>query len=1384
MAESKYSIFLNNEQLKRDAKRASDMLKDIGDSAVAEGARIDSAFKKAASAIGVSLAGISVGSFVQKMFKIRSEFQDTESSMTVFLGSAEKAAKFMKELQDYAWYNMFEFSDLTKESAKLLAYGNDVKDVIGILDKLSNVAAGTKQPLGDLIDLYNKAKNVGKIDAMGFQQWAARGLVLTDVLKGVGIEADRSNISFEQLKIALDAVTSSGGMFHDLMGRQLNNLSASVGQLQDSITIMFNELGQKSEGVMKSAIDSANYLVENYEKIGKIIIELVATYGVYRGALVAVSVAQNVNTALLAANTTAQRLNAISGTNLNAITLLLTKSWKSLNATMLANPAVLIGAAVAGLAFVIYKLITYQDEAAKAQKRLNEATKEFNQLTISEQAEIDRLFAKLRNTSKESANYQKVKDEIISKYGSYLSGLKDEVKGLHDVAAAHRAVSAAARQSAIDRAIAAAEKTELDVYSKNVVNTNEKLLKSIKDSGKMSEGAAEAFFETIQLELEKTGKLSDETVAKLKQFEKIEVTSDFNAKSTTSRVVNNVDTQIKKLQQHKEQLDNSYKQIAQSFGVSTNEYEGLAKEQVNTYISVFEKAISQFKNSGKSQKLKVFDKDVIFESEEELRLHLAKLKGIRDSVDTGTGSNQEQTTKNKSYWEEKKKEAEEARNALDVSKKNSDEWNEYTRQIAEAQREIEKYAGTSKKSEDKSKDFTEQLKREAQEQIRIYEDLEFSVAQARINAMDEGANKTLAQNKFNYDREKKQLERQQEDMLHQLIEFEKTKYLAKNQAKTEDDWNKSEEKKSVALSESELKNLTALEKEALKAFEAESKRVWSNLAMEYGGYLEKRTALTTKWEKIIAGTPEQFQAGAKQKREEEISKLDEEYGKVSKTLETLFDGAADKSVAEMRKIITEAETMYEALESGSYDMSFGITEEQFNTLRRSPEEMKKIAKAIAEMRKEADNSENAFKKVSDGLNKIFNAGNDKDKLKAGLNMLKDGLAEINDLAQSVGDNISKLFASFGNDEAAGMAENITNLIGGVGQAGMGIAKLYSGDIIGGIKDTVAGVTNVITSIVKIGDSAKEKKIQALQQAYDALDSQISIIDRKVSKLQKEQAKAFSTDKSDLILKENEELQKEIENRNKQIKILQEQIAKERDKKDTDYGRIDSWNKEIEAERQAIEDLRERIQDNKEATIDAIIGKDIQSAINDFAQAYVDAWAAGEDKATAMKDVVRKMIKSAITELIKSRLSPEVNAFMEFLATAMEDGILTVAEQNTLDALEAAINNKLANLDSSLDKYMKDTDAARQASQKGFASMSQDSADELNGRFTAIQAHTYSITENTKILVANSGRILQHLAGIESNTEFCRRLNGMDADLKAMRLDIADMNLKGLKIRTS
>lgn len=331
------------------------------------GGTIDGLKGKVAAFFSVAAAK----SFLQKVYETRSYFQDIESSMKVFLGDAEKAADFTQKLKDYAYYNMFEFSDLAQASQQLIAYGNKVEDVIGIIDKLSNIATATKVPLMEMVGLYNRAKNLGGIDSKTLSSWAAKGLVLTDVLRDMGEQVDDTSISFDQLNKALDKVTGEGGMFHGLMEEMMPNLSSSWGQLQDELSSMFNEIGEAMQQPMHDAIDLASSLVGNYKEIAKTVAGLVVSYGAYKAALVTLN-ALKASSIMITKGWTVAEIAQFKALGL------VEKAQKALNATLLKNPYMFAAAGVAAVAFGLYKLITAEKGAERAQRQHAEAMEEMS----------------------------------------------------------------------------------------------------------------------------------------------------------------------------------------------------------------------------------------------------------------------------------------------------------------------------------------------------------------------------------------------------------------------------------------------------------------------------------------------------------------------------------------------------------------------------------------------------------------------------------------------------------------------------------------------------------------------------------------------------------------------------------------------------------------------------------------------------------------------------------------------------------------------------------------------------------------------------------------------------------------------------------------------
>lgn len=129
----------------------------------------------------------------------------------------------------------------------------------------------------------------------------------------------------------------------------------------------------------------------------------------------------NINTASKVANTSATTMLTIAKERLATVS-------KALGLSMLADPYVLAAAAVAGLGYGIYKLCTYQTDFEKKQNKLNEAFGEANKAAFSEQKTLAQLKGELSALAKGSEEYNAVKDKIVKNFGKYYDGLNTEIE--------------------------------------------------------------------------------------------------------------------------------------------------------------------------------------------------------------------------------------------------------------------------------------------------------------------------------------------------------------------------------------------------------------------------------------------------------------------------------------------------------------------------------------------------------------------------------------------------------------------------------------------------------------------------------------------------------------------------------------------------------------------------------------------------------------------------------------------------------------------------------------------------------------------------------------------------------------------------------------------
>lgn len=284
------------------------------------------------------------------------------------------------------------------------------------------------------------------------------------------------------------------------------------------------------------------------------------------------------------------------------------------------------------------------------------------------------------------------------------------------------------------------------------------------------------------------------------------------------------------------------------------------------------------------------------------------------------------------------------------------------------------------------------------------------------------------------------------------------------------------------------------------------------------------------------------------------------------------------------------------------------------------------------------------------------------------------------------------------------------------------------------------------------------------------------------------AVSYTADKA-LGAKRYDESRKKLENLAEQQILIQQQIDKENSKKKTDHGKVQDYKNKIA-------EIAEEMATIINSMLEDIIGFTAEDLASELGDAFFEAAKQGENAMEAWHEKVNDIVADIIKRMLVTQyLEPEIGKIYDkykskwFGTDGRFKGIQAVvdsADQMAADINSAGniFNQIYSGLSENLKEYFAATDEAnREASQKGIATASQESVDELNGRATAIQGHTYNICEYTKQLVTTTNLILQSVLNIESETEgFGARLERMESNLKGVKDTVEDIALKGIKIQ--
>ena len=1333
-----YGVGLDNSQLRADASESRRLLQGIGQTAETEGDRIDEAFKKIGAAAAGVFAVSQIKNFVTQVATVRGEFQQLEIAFKTMLGSAAQADALMSQLVKTAATTPFGLTDIAQSAKQLLAYGVEADKVNETLIRLGDIAAGLSIPINDLAYLYGTTMVQGRLYTQDLNQFLGRGIPLIEQLaqqfgvaeNQVKALVEEGKVGFPEVEQAIINLTNEGSMFGGLMAAQSQSITGQISNIEDAIDTMFNEIGKQNEGVINDALGLVSTLIENWETVGKVLLTVIATYGAYKAAVIAVAAAH--------------KLMNIWGT-VQAV-LSLSRSIRSAKDAMLlfnmavkANPLGLVLSVVAAAvsAFALFRDTT--DEAADAIKAEREEAEEFNK-RVGESAgkaisTYKTLQAEYKNckTAHEQRQWIKESQTKFKELGIAVTSVNDAenifVKNTSVMMTAFKKrAEAAAWQSKVD-----------EEYAKRI----ERQMQLEDQRDKIQAGSkVPGYSHTTQGGNEYVDRSGNWVYTEQGAKNAREA---FNRSIANDPVLNAIDERINRYTKKMSEVSSEFQGLFEQAGTTTKtkaeerDEERAAKEQ--------QKIANE--TAQRNEKIREYsDKVSEAVTQAEFDIRQAQINAMDDGYEKTVAQVQLN----------------------------------YDRLIAENDKRAQKMIEDLK--DKKTLEWLNQNPKATKEQEIEYR------ASLNLTTAD--------------------LSSEQQAMLRSYAEIARQIQVNGNRAALDD----------------MLKDVLTYEQQRTEiAEEYEKKRKALYQTDEQGNYVLDESGSPVLRQGVTQGNVDELN----RQEEEALRRVDEMFAEREATYQAWCNQIADMTLEQLQQVLERAEQELADLEKngGASDKQLSVARAKVTTAKnkvqsaqakndvspdkRSVKEWEDLYKTLLECEKQFESIGNTVGGVAGEI--ISVAGN----------ITTSSLSMINGIVQLV--NMSSAGIQ-GTAVAAATAIStvekasvILTIISAAMQIVMQIVNLFNSDdekqehieaLQGRIDQLQWELDNAdIVRLQENSGKAVERVRQALSETYQELlknklavgdvagawrllftnvSSNSEVLEKTAEKLAKAYANIEYTADKALGGEKYASAKEQLENIAQQQILIQEQIEAEQSKKKSDGGQIEEWQRQIEElGQEALQIINDMVED--------IIGGSSSEIASELGDAFFEAFQAGEDYAEAWGDKVNEIVADVMKRMLVSKFleEPLGEIFDKYKKKWFPDGQFA-----GLDAVISSLGGFASDLNDVGDdfatiwenlpdsvKSMFDVteEATREASEKGIATASQESVDELNGRATAIQGHTYSISENTKIILSVVNMILQSVLNIETHTEHISGLvEDVESSVKEMKDTVNDIALKGVKLK--
>lgn len=380
-------------------------------------------WKKALAVIGGAGVLKALGS---EMIRVRGEFQSMQTAIETMVGK-DMAGQLIPQIKELAKISPLTMSDMVGAEKMMLGFNIQAEDTIKYLKAISDISMGESSKFNSLTLAFSQMSAAGKLMGQDLNQMINAGFNPLQIISektGKSIatlkdEMSKGAVSAEMVQQAFIDATSAGGKFYNMSENASKTINGQLSMMQDALDSVFNELGTKSESVIMDGIQMTTSLIQNYETVGRILAGLVVTYGTYRTAVMLVTAAESKHT-----------LVEIGLTNAR---LLARKAQLALNAAMLTNPYVALTVVIGGLATAMWAMSDSATAAARAQKEYNGIKDVAFKKEQEHKLKIEELLMAARDESLATLTRQKSLEELRKEYPKIFEQYDIEKLKLEDI---------------------------------------------------------------------------------------------------------------------------------------------------------------------------------------------------------------------------------------------------------------------------------------------------------------------------------------------------------------------------------------------------------------------------------------------------------------------------------------------------------------------------------------------------------------------------------------------------------------------------------------------------------------------------------------------------------------------------------------------------------------------------------------------------------------------------------------------------------------------------------------------------------------------------------------------------------------------------------------